>query len=269
MCVLGAVFVEQVVVEELTDFIWIGDRPYKSNKVKSVACMLASLGKGITELEEFYKNLSLHDQDPQRFFPFIREYSVQEQVVRFSYLDYLKPKTPESASSALFRATIETEDGESHQDIIVKFVERYNAEAHHLLANANLAPTLLYCSTEDHNPPELGGLIMVVMEYINGQTAFRRYGEEQLPQCIFNQVEEALGILHGRDFVFGDLRNPNIMITKDDHTLLIDFDWCGKHGEHTYPSTLNDARSPFTSINWHQDVKRCYVPVSRDLGKRN
>jgi len=250
MCILGAVFVDHVVVERLTNFIWIGGDPYDDDKLKSVTRILASLGTGIAELEEFYKNLK-HDsqQDPQRFFPFIRHYSVGEHVLRFSYRDYLVPKTP---SMALFRAT----EIESRREIVVKFAQRYNAEAHRLLASADRAPKLLYCSTEDPNPPELAGLIMVVMTYIDGKTAYQQYGNQQLSQPIFDQVEEALGTLHANNMVFGDLRNPNIMITKDERVLLIDFDWCGVHEEHTYPVSLNDAPNMFNSINWHPDVKR-------------
>ncbi len=178
MCILGAVFIDHVVVERLTDFIWIGGDPYNDEELKSVTRILASLGTGIAELKEFYNN-SKHDppQDPQRFFPFIRHYSVGEHVLRFSYRDYLMPKTPEGPSRAIFQA-IETE---SRREIVVKFVQRYNAEAHRLLASADRAP---------------------------------------------------------------------------ERVLLIDFDWCGVHEEHTYPVSLNDARDMTNSINWHPDVKR-------------
>jgi len=258
MCILGAVFVDHVIVEELTDFMWIGHRPYKDYKVKLVARILASLGEGITELEAFYKDLPLDDQQPDysRFFPFIREYRVGERVVRFAYLDYLTSKSPESASKALFRAIIKSEDGEPPGDIVVKFVESYNAKAHRLLATADHAPTLHYCSAEDPNPPELGGLIMVVMDYVDGQTARQLYADGQLPPPIFDQVKESLVVLHEQKLVFGDLRYPNIMISKEGRVLLIDFDWCGVHDEHTYPFTLNDARHMPNSINWHPDVKR-------------
>ena len=253
MCILGAVFIDHVVVERLTDFIWIGGDPYNDEELKSVTRILASLGTGIAELKEFYNNLK-HDppQDPQRFFPFIRHYSVGEHVLRFSYRDYLMPKTPEGPSRAIFQA-IETE---SRREIVVKFVQRYNAEAHRLLASADRAPELLYCSMEDPNSPDLAGLIMVVMKYIDGKTAYQQYGNQQLSQPIFDQVEEAVGTLHASNMVFGDLRYPNIMITKDERVLLIDFDWCGVHEEHTYPVSLNDARDMTNSINWHPDVKR-------------
>ncbi|KAH9066510.1 kinase-like domain-containing protein [Lactarius vividus] len=255
MCILGAVFVDHVVVEQLTDFVWIGGNPYNDKKLKLVTHILASLRTGIAELGNFYEELGLSlygsPEDPQRFFPFIRHYSVGEHVVRFSYQDYLTPKTLE-APKAIFLATTETE---SPQKIVVKFVQTYNTEAHRLLASANRAPQLLYCSADDPNPPELGGLIMVVMEYSDGITVHQRYGNDQLPQLIFEQVEEGLEILHANNIVFGDLRPPNILITKDNHVLLIDFDWCGLDAEQTYPVSLNDAHD-INQIHWHPGVKR-------------
>lgn len=97
---------------------------------------------------------------------------------------------------------------------------------------------------------------MVVMGYIDRQTAHQQYGDQPLPLYIFVQAAEAIGILHAQNIVFGDLRRPNIMITDDDRVRLIDFDWCGVHGEHTYPFTLNDARNTTNGIDWDSGVKR-------------
>ncbi|KAH9159154.1 hypothetical protein EDB89DRAFT_1866142, partial [Lactarius sanguifluus] len=256
MCILGAVFVDHVVVKQLTDFVWIGGNPYNDKKLKSVTRILAALRTGIAELGDFYEELglSLYDshEDLQHFFPFIRQYSVGEHVVKFSYQGYLTLKTLE-APKAIFLATTETE---SPQKIVVKFVQSYNTEAHCLLASADCAPRLVYCSMDDPNPPELGGLTMVVMEYVNGKTAHQRYGNDQLLQLIFDQVEEGLEILHTNNIVFGDLRPLNIMITEDEHVLLINFDWCGTHEEQTYPVSLNDARDMTNRINWHPEVER-------------
>jgi len=257
-CILGAVFTDHVNVQKLTDFMWIGGDPYDDNDHIRITRILVSLGKGIDELKEFYSELPRRgsQEDPQRYFPFLRQYSVGERIFRFSYQAYLTGKDPESYSKAIFLATTETEDGEGSRQVVVKFVQRYNPEAHRLLATARRAPHLLYCSTEDPNPTDLGGLIMVVMEYIDGKTAHQRYANQRLPQPIFDQVEDAVQMLHARNVVFGDLRPPNIIITKDERVLLLDFDWCGVHEEHIYPSTLNDAPDTPYSIDWHPGVKR-------------
>jgi hypothetical protein len=83
-----------------------------------------ALGRGIAQLEDFYKKLSFCDsQDSQCFFPFIRQYTVGEQIVKFSYKAYLTEKVSESPSKVIFLATTETENRqESCQEIVVKFV---------------------------------------------------------------------------------------------------------------------------------------------------
>ncbi|KAH9175907.1 hypothetical protein EDB89DRAFT_1847067 [Lactarius sanguifluus] len=260
MCIFGAVFIENVVVQQLTDFIWIGDHPYDDRKLELVTRLLASLGTGIAELQEFYRSLSLRGfpHNSRRFFPFVQCYSVGERVVNFSYQAYLYPDTldtPKNPSKAIFIATTGT--GVERRNIIVKFTQRYNAKAHRHLATECRAPELLYCSKEDPNSADFAGLIMIVMEYIDGgKTAYQQYGNRRLDQCIFDQVEEALCILHGRNIDFGDLRYPNIILTKDQRVLLIDFDWCGEHEKDTYPASLNDNRNTPNSIDWHPDVKR-------------
>jgi serine/threonine protein kinase len=250
ICILGAVFVDRVVIQELTDFIWIGGHPYNDHKLESVTRILTALGEGIAGLEGFYSKLSPYhlQQDPQRFFPFVRSYSSGTHVVRFSYQAYLR----RNSSKALFLATIESEDGPGSQ-IVVKFTQRYNVTAHRLLAAAHQAPNLLYCSTEDPNSENLGGLIMVVMGYVSGETAHQQYGNEPLPQPIFEQVKKAVETLHSANIVFADLRTPNIMINEE-RVMLIDFDWCGTHEEGTYPISL--SHHAIGGIEWHPDVKR-------------
>ncbi|KAH9055212.1 hypothetical protein EDB87DRAFT_1580049 [Lactarius vividus] len=157
-CILGAVFVESAVVQQLTDFIWIGGHPYDNRKLESVTRILTSLGKGIADLQEFYQEVSRRGRD-----------------VDFKYKAYLFPDTPDTPkdpSKAISSATTETE-GE-RRDIIVKFTQRYNAEAHRYLATEGHAPELLYCSKEDPNSADLAVLIMVVMEQIDGKTAYEQ-----------------------------------------------------------------------------------------------
>jgi hypothetical protein len=137
----------------------------------------------------------------------------------------------------------------------VKFVQTYNATAHRLLAAAGRAPELLYCSMEDCESEYLGGLIMVVMGYLDGKTAQKRYkGKGLLPRA-FEQVEKVVLTLHGEDIVFGDLCLPNIVVMDEGKVMLIDFDWCRRHGVGTYPVSLNDNRDEDKGIDWHPDVK--------------
>lgn len=46
--------------------------------------------------------------------------------------------------------------------------------------------------------------------------------------------------LHGSDYVFGDLRPPNVVFSWG-KAFLVDFDWAGKYGEAFYPTELEEG----------------------------
>jgi len=58
-------------------------------------------------------------------------------------------------------------------------------------------------------------------------------------------------MLHDEDYVHGDIREPNILVTAGG-LKLIDFDWCGKAGGARYPADI--ALVP--SLGWHDGVRR-------------
>ena len=69
--------------------------------------------------------------------------------------------------------------------------------------------------------------------------------------CLFPcpTLVDTLRLLHNKDIVFGDLRDPNILyVDSDDSVVLIDFDWAGTDGVSRYPATLNPANA------WAEDV---------------
>lgn len=78
------------------------------------------------------------------------------------------------------------------------------------------------------------------------------YSTTQLPNTIYDKVKRAISILHAESIVFGDLRLPNILITEKQMPMLVDFDWCGKHGIGRYPPSLNDL----SCIEWHEGAVR-------------
>ncbi|EUC55031.1 kinase domain protein, partial [Rhizoctonia solani AG-3 Rhs1AP] len=98
----------------------------------------------------------------------------------------------------------------------------------------------------DHN--------MVVMDFVQGAD-LEALGSSPLPRSVFNDIEAAIKILHSRDFMFGDLREPNAMVLQDSmgratgKVMLVDFDWCGKHLEGKYPPKMN------MTLGWHRDVR--------------
>ena len=58
-----------------------------------------------------------------------------------------------------------------------------------------------------------GGLYTVVMEYLDGETVWKKKETDKtpLPLSLYNDVEAAIKILHQANIVFGNLRMGNIM----------------------------------------------------------
>ena len=93
-------------------------------------------------------------------------------------------------------------------------------------------------------------MYMIVMEYIPksaGQSihsySFTNY-PPGLPQAVEQDVSKALRLLHERNWVFGDLRAPNMLYlpgSDGGRVLLVDFDGVGVDGEGRYSACLNPA----------------------------
>jgi len=100
------------------------------------------------------------------------------------------------------------------------------------------------------------------MEFVDGKTfaeAKRGMNEETLA-TVRSMVERAIGALHANGLVFGDLRSPNVMITKDGKVKLIDFNWAGVEGQAKYPSLISKE------IVWSAGVKaRAVINRQHDL----
>jgi len=126
-----------------------------------------------------------------------------------------------------------------------------------VVAEVGLAPEIFYCSTEDEKSEYMGGLVMVVMEYVGGvKTVQERYGGKRLPGMVYREVKKAMEVLHGDGLVFGDWRGPNILVEENGRVWLVDFDWCGEDGVGRYPVSLNDGRKGEGRIKWHEGVER-------------
>ncbi|KAJ7155905.1 hypothetical protein C8R43DRAFT_1184004, partial [Mycena crocata] len=154
-----------------------------------------------------------------------------------------------NARYALFLATLLNDS--ASKEVVVKFSETYNADAHKTLVEIGLAPALHY------SEPITGGLVMTVMDRIYGRTAYQLSllpnGKTcLLPRFVYDDVETAIFKLHEKTLVFGDLRLPNIMRRHVKvHAMLIDFDWAGPDGVARYPSTKS------TGPEWSTDAQAC------------
>ncbi|KAG9098866.1 hypothetical protein FRC06_005890 [Ceratobasidium sp. 370] len=233
MCLLGAVFLEQPIVEPLTDFIWIGPRDCLSDGVRDVAQVFQALATSLKALRSFYNHLD-KGVASGRFFPWITYFwDVDGQIVNFRYLKALGGDHQQQ--KAVFKAQTM---GDNPQTIVVKFTRRYNGQAHKLLAERGYAPKLLFDGSEHPDFPRPASLLMIVMGFVVEAPRGPRYDEA------YSTLRTALDILHSQQLVFGDLRPPNILVPKlpadqEARAMLIDFDWCGKDGEDRYPWDIN------------------------------
>lgn len=254
--ILGSVLVDMFIVEPLTDYIFLGGS-YVQSRVSHTAKVFRALAIGIKTLSAFYTGIAgLHISNDsttvaQHLLPHMTTFTGPMSPIR--YLNRLLP-IQEYPERAIFQAE-RVLDG---HPLVVKFIEsiRYAENAHKLLAEQGLAPRLHYCASVS------GGLVMVVMDLVDGEDAHARYisHNQRLPDSVLNDVKRAVDIFHANNFVFGDLRAVNIMVVKDPEKMegptsrgmLIDFDWCGEDGISTYPSVLNDTGD----IEWHSDTVR-------------
>jgi hypothetical protein len=248
--VLGAIFTDKVVVQRLTDFVWVGhDATLNERHCYRVAHILHSLGRSLLKLNDYYLGLrpeligtqGLHP----RYFPSIRAYrDPTGGIVNFTYI---RPLERDPTCVTFLARTSEA----SAKNIVVKFVERYGEAAHRLLEKTDAAPRLFYCGKPGvcEGSPTYGHICMVVMEYLDGMTAEQAQRPHQLPSTLFYDIQDILNHLHENDFVFGDLRSTNIMITKNNKVKFIDFDWAGKAGVSRYPLLLSQQ------ISWAGGVK--------------
>jgi Protein kinase domain len=232
LCVLGGIYLEKVVIQPLTEYIWLGGNDFDEKQLRFSAQLCYALKSAISTLELYYHTLGSKLWDsiaPNPIFdgfPFIREVGLK----KFTYLSRLVPEYP---NKLVYKAKFDDDD--EHRMVVVKFVTTYNAQAHSILAKHGLAPTLHYAGTNDSQASLYSGHYIIVMDFVEGRPVVDALSERQ-----FNQVVQAIQCLHSNDLVFGDLRPPNVLIVEE-NVMIIDFDWCGEAGVARYPATLNTA----------------------------
>ncbi|CAE6423706.1 unnamed protein product [Rhizoctonia solani] len=229
MCILGAIFLDRPVVQPLTDFLWVGEDPVRPLELDNIARVFHSINQARDELEDYYEanNPPSPGKNNTSPFPYLTHYlDSTGQTVHFVYQNLLCSESPEKS---IYLA--ETTDAENPQPIIVKFVHSYNSDAHRLLAQNRLAPQLLYDGTMYPESQPGPNHTMIVMEFVQG-TDLESLKSSRLSGSVFDDIKAAIDLLHARDFVFGDLREPNVMVLQDltgnatGKAMLVDFDWC-------------------------------------------
>jgi len=103
--------------------------------------------------------------------------------IKFPYSSHL---APENKYRLLYLAVL---NDMPDSPIIVKFVQQYNVDTHHLLAAQGLALKLYYSSTGDN--VHYGKQFMIMMDYINLKPPLGCLTEQQ---CKY--VKDVIDIVH-------------------------------------------------------------------------
>ncbi|GLB43825.1 hypothetical protein LshimejAT787_1500090 [Lyophyllum shimeji] len=110
------------------------------------------------------------------------------------------------------------------------------ADLHRFLEEWNMAPALRYCGQIDESTP-YSDWQMLVMDYFDGRPSYQN--DAHRLREVYDVVVKAVDLAHQEDFVFGDLRPPNVLINGEGEIRLIDFEWAGKEGQVRYPAYMS------------------------------
>ncbi|KAF8337917.1 uncharacterized protein EI90DRAFT_2909016 [Cantharellus anzutake] len=246
--ILGGVLTSQCIVQRLTDFLWL---PFHSSldeyQCTRIARVLYALRESLSQLDDWYKTIDrlspMETGVPHpRFFPSPGLFRQDGNLVKFTY----EKPFDHDPSCQTYLATIN-----NSTKVVVKFVTGYGADVHRAMEIERFAPKLLYCGPVNVVPtmPCYGKLKMVVMDYVAGNTLANALESGRVASIEgLGALRNIIKSLHAKNFVYRDLRPPNIMIMTEGKVQLIDFDWAGKNGEARYPVSIS------TCIEWPHGV---------------
>ena len=254
IAILGAVITDGMIVQRLTDYIWVGlDSVLNELHITHIARAFYALNASLKKLTSCYKSLHPTGDSPADwpYFPSITAYCpCGGGHIKFKYVGFLE----DSPNCITLRARTETMLA---QDIVVKFVDCYGQRAHQILVNEDLALKLLYCGSPhlDDNELSYESICMVVMEYIDGDmfAVVKQKMSAKSVETVRSEVQRALEQLHSHGLVFGDLRPLNVMITKDGKVKLINFNWAAEEHQAKYSSLISPE------ITWPEGVEALAV----------
>ncbi|CAA7270966.1 unnamed protein product [Cyclocybe aegerita] len=256
----GAIYLDGVVSGRLlTSFpmvpptasrkVQAGYPSFRDQHVGQLVHTLRVLRQCLDELDVYYNQLKQPLDSPLLPAPHFHTFTPPSSgPVQLRYLERIHPHSALDPR-ALFLA--EASGGSLKQQpttCIVKFTTQYGKAAHELMLSQDVAAPLLHCAWE----PSVG-MWVVVAEFLDEPEGAAPSAEG------LDRLRKALAMLHEKGLVFGDLRAPNVMLDKEGHPRLIDFDWSGVDGEAQYPGSLNvDAGFP-------KGVKHCdFITAEHD-----
>jgi hypothetical protein len=254
--IAGAVFGKDFTIDPLTHVLPLLYLKNDPEMMVSITRTFKALKTVLGELKNYYSefqvtqhidNLSL--QRPASF-PYPSSFKMDDnRDIKFIYKNQL------CDGKLVFRMQGQNEEFKDKW-MVVKFTQKYCKEAHKFCEKKEIAPKLFALNDLS------GGWKMVVMEYLSDDEYINLYSllkekkdnQEDLQQKTINVAK----ILHSGDYVHGDLRASNIMVSTDmKHIKIIDFDWSGKVDHAVYPHFVS------TCLPWHPDVD-CEKPIAKE-----
>jgi len=239
--VCGAIYLDGVVTQPLMRSLDVtpgaDDIRYKP-LVRNVAHVFMTLRKCMDTLARDYLNITpnLVASVNNRSLRPAPHFDLLPDGTRLTYQKRIRDsRNPR----AVFIASALSPQG-STEMCFVKFTDDYCEEAHKLLEAMSAAPKLMHCKLE----PSIG-LYCVVTKLI------REPEDPRLSAEGADKLRNAISVLHENEFVFGDLREANVVFDENHSPYLIDFDWSGKVKEVRYPFNINLAGE----IDWAEGVK--------------
>jgi hypothetical protein len=239
----GTVLTDHVQLECLTDCFTLHANPYEDATAIRVARAFGAFRIAVGKLDEHYKRpAELHTPDRalRVTFPYPDSCTTSDGSVELTYQRRF------DEAKLIFLAT--TMEGTT---VLVKFTRRYSEAAHRFCAKAGVAPELvgfLLLPT---------GWYMVVMQYLDAETFRILDPSDGSNTRLVAGIREVVKILHGGEFVHGDIRYVNMMTRRQwtgegvvGNVFLIDFDWAGRDGIVEYPPKLN-----VKSVKRHEAAK--------------
>ncbi len=225
-------------------------------QVLAIARRLFALRKGIAELKAYYTGLqrAATKLNVNRYYTSITSYvDTNNKTVEFRYVKPLEM----NLLCIVFLAQRLDDEGE----FVVKFVSRYNADAHRHMAAGGFAPQLL-C----YRPlgPGYGDWALVAMSRVDGETISTAYGERLLPAQVRDAIQNALNHLRMGNYIMPDLRRPNVMLVNGEEPVnqrvrFIDFDWaCVEGGGARYPFHLSREIRESAKANEYDEITRLH-----------
>jgi len=225
---------KHVLIHSLVDgFFFHGKHQHR---ITEGAKLISSLHSSLMHIRNYYS--SNQNSLVNVICPGLHSIRLNGWVTKITYTELLK----QSRDAWVYVCKVlDTESPFYDSDLIVKFTHRYHVESHRLLSNEGLAPTL-------HDVVFFpSGWKAVVMDRINPVLSFFRLRiTEERKQWILQNVERAITILHSSNYVHGDVRLPNILVSND-RVYMIDFDFSGEEGIARYPRNLDMSNFPWVS----------------------